>query len=262
MFTPEQNKMLDADLLRSNVKTRDQSGRKLSFIEGWHAIAEANRIFGFGGWSSETVDIRCVSEKPREIGAAKTPGFGVTYVVKVKIEVHVGGGVVREGCGTGHGIDRDVGQAHESAIKEAETDARKRALMTFGNQFGLALYDKSQESVTDDTRGASRPQSAAGTAAAPPTETKAPQTSAPVSDPPKPVLTEHEKGLEAIKWGTIALDTLLAFDRAKDAKGFDAWYPKAKLTIAKIEQYDPKLHAQLKRAVDMCLETLCPVPMK
>ena len=39
--------------------------------------------------------------------------------------------------------------AHESAIKEAETDATKRALMTFGNQFGLALYDKEQREVAD-----------------------------------------------------------------------------------------------------------------
>jgi hypothetical protein len=29
----------------------------------------------------------------------------------------------REGSGAGHGIDVDLGQAHESAIKEAETDA-------------------------------------------------------------------------------------------------------------------------------------------
>jgi DNA repair and recombination protein RAD52 len=34
-------------------------------------------------------------------------------------------------------------------LKEAETDAMKRALMTFGNPFGLALYDKTQENVVD-----------------------------------------------------------------------------------------------------------------
>jgi hypothetical protein len=39
------------------------------------------------------------------------------------------------------------GEAHESAIKEAETDAMKRALTTFGNPFGLALYDKEQHNV-------------------------------------------------------------------------------------------------------------------
>jgi recombination DNA repair RAD52 pathway protein len=56
--------------------------------------------------------------------------------------------LVREGSGAGHGIDLDLGQAHESALKEAETDAMKRALMTFGNPFGLALYDKRQREVT------------------------------------------------------------------------------------------------------------------
>jgi recombination DNA repair RAD52 pathway protein len=34
---------------------------------------------------------------------------------------------------------------HESAIKEAETDAMKRAFRTFGNTFGLALYQKDKD---------------------------------------------------------------------------------------------------------------------
>jgi len=33
-------------------------------------------------------------------------------------------------------------QAHELALKGPETDATKRALATFGNPFGLALYDR------------------------------------------------------------------------------------------------------------------------
>jgi len=41
----------------------------------------------------------------------------------------------------------DQGLAHESALKEAETDAMKRALMTFGNAFGLARDDKQQRQV-------------------------------------------------------------------------------------------------------------------
>jgi hypothetical protein len=61
--------------------------------------------------------------------------------------------LIREGCGAGHGIDTDLGQAHESALKEAETDAMKRALMTFGNAFGLALYDKQQREVTGGATG-------------------------------------------------------------------------------------------------------------
>lgn len=141
---------LDAPLDRAHVKSRSQSGSTLSYVEGWHVIAEANRIFGFGDWSSETVEARCVSERPRKIGKAQRDGFSVSYIAKVRVTVEGESGlVIREGMGSGHGIDVDLGLAHESALKEAETDARKRALMTFGNPFGLALYDKTQANVRD-----------------------------------------------------------------------------------------------------------------
>jgi hypothetical protein len=145
-FTPEQLAALARPLDRARVKTRKQSGKTLSYIEGWHAIAEANRIFGFGAWDRETLETRCVSERERTIGEAKKPGWGVTYTARVRVRV---GAIVRDGCGAGHGIDVDLGQAHESALKEAETDAMKRALMTFGNPFGLALYDKQQREVAE-----------------------------------------------------------------------------------------------------------------
>lgn len=153
-FTDTQVEALRAPLPRSNVKTRQQAGRSLSYIEAWKAIEEANRIFGFGEWSSETIECRCVSEKPRKIGKGnyEKDGHGVSYVARVRITVKTPDGLVtREGVGAGHGIDADLGLAHESAIKESESDARKRALMTFGNPFGLALYDKDQENVSDDT---------------------------------------------------------------------------------------------------------------
>jgi DNA repair and recombination protein RAD52 len=146
-FSDETKAALGAKLSPANVKSRQQGGSKVSYIEGWHVIAEANRIFGFDNWTRETIDIKCVSEKEREIGQSKVPGWGVTYICKARVIVD---GVAREGCGAGHGIDRDLGQAHESAIKEAETDAMKRAFMTFGNPFGLALYDKTQASVGEE----------------------------------------------------------------------------------------------------------------
>ena len=131
----------------SHVKPAKQFGPKGDYIEGWHAMAEANRIFGFGGWSYEITECTCVSQAAREIGQAKKPGFGVTYTAKVRVIVL---GVVREDFGAGHGYDVDCGLAHESAIKEAVTDALKRALRSFGNPFGLALYDKSRENVGID----------------------------------------------------------------------------------------------------------------
>jgi DNA recombination protein Rad52 len=150
MFTEAQNTALSAPLSSAHVLQRNQGGRKVSYVEGWHAIAEANRIFGFDMWDRETLEMKCVSERERAIGQDKAPGWGVSYIARVRVTVRDAEGfvsVTREGYGTGHGIDRDLGQAHESALKEAETDAMKRALMTFGNPFGLALYDKKQENV-------------------------------------------------------------------------------------------------------------------
>jgi hypothetical protein len=125
-------------------------------LEGWVAIREANRIFGFDGWQRETIELRCVAESQRRIGRDQKLGWGVTYIARVRIRLgnQASGApsLVREGSGAGHGIDVDLGLAHESALKEAETDAMKRALMTFGNPFGLALYDKQQRHVTSSVR--------------------------------------------------------------------------------------------------------------
>lgn len=145
-FTDQQIQSLSAKLDASHVKTRDQAGQKLSYIEGWHAIAEANRIFGYDAWDRETVWINCVWSGDRETKYGPKPA--ASYVARVRITVRSGDGVVvREGTGAGSGFGKDHGEAHESAIKEAETDAMKRALMTFGNPFGLALCDKAQENV-------------------------------------------------------------------------------------------------------------------
>jgi len=155
-FSPEQITALSGPLARANVKQRKQGGSSVSYIEGWVAIAEANRIFGFDCWQRETILLKCASQSERLIGKDQKPGWGVTYVARVRITVTAGDRppLIREGSGAGHGIDVDLGQAHESALKEAETDAMKRALMTFGNPFGLALYDKQQREVTGPSESA------------------------------------------------------------------------------------------------------------
>lgn len=141
----ELQKPLDA----RHVSSRTQSGRKLSYVEGWHAIAEANRIFGFDGWTRETVEMREVRSPELVRSEAGKETWRVGFIAKVRVTV---GGVVREGTGYGSGALPDLGEAYESAVKEAETDAMKRALMTFGNPFGLALYDKDRANVVDESR--------------------------------------------------------------------------------------------------------------
>jgi DNA recombination protein Rad52 len=167
-FSERQVAALSAPLDRANVRQREQGRSRVSYIEGWQVIAEANRIFGFDGWERSTLISRCVAEHERPIGRDRKSGWGVTYIARVRITITAGQRtLIREGSGAGHGIDSVLGLAHESALKEAETDATKRALMTFGNPFGLALYDKQQRQVS----------SAAATTPAPvPTGTKHPSS--------------------------------------------------------------------------------------
>jgi DNA recombination protein Rad52 len=153
--------LLSAPLDRANVRQREQGRGRVSYLEGWQVIAEANRIFGFDGWERCTLISRCVTEHERPIGRDRKSGWGVTYTARVRITVTAGHRtLIREGSGAGHGIDADKGLAHESAIKEAETDAMKRALMTFGNPFGLALYDKQQRQVSSSAAATAGPVAA------------------------------------------------------------------------------------------------------
>jgi recombination DNA repair RAD52 pathway protein len=97
---PEQITALSAPLDRAKVRQREQGRAKVSYIEGWVAIAEANRIFGFDGWQRETVALQCVSQVERRIGREPSKpsdppqrdGWGVTYTARVRVIV---GGIVR-----------------------------------------------------------------------------------------------------------------------------------------------------------------------
>ena len=59
-FTDQQSRQLKAKLDAQHVKMRKANGTSLHYIEGWHAIAEANRIFGFDGWDRRTLFTNCI----------------------------------------------------------------------------------------------------------------------------------------------------------------------------------------------------------
>src|SRR6476659_6566471 len=134
-FSAKQVKALRRNLDCRYVRTREINGRALSYVEGWYAISEANRIFGFDGWSRETTDSRCVLTRENR------GSFLAVYAARVRISVQADGtSIIREGHGTGEGRGTSAGEVHDTALKAAETDATKRALATFGKPFGLALY--------------------------------------------------------------------------------------------------------------------------
>jgi DNA recombination protein Rad52 len=143
-FSPFQLKKLTGKLDRAHVQSRNIEGRTIDYIEGWFALSEANAIFGFANWDRETVHFERLFERTR--GEMTT----CSYSARVRIRVRAGGAIVsREGTGCGMASARNAGDAHERAIKAAETDATKRALATFGNRFGLCLYDKEQTGVSE-----------------------------------------------------------------------------------------------------------------
>jgi DNA recombination protein Rad52 len=134
-FSPTQTRKLQQDLDADCIRTRELHGRQMSYIEGWHAIAEANRIFGFDAWNRETVESRCVLSRESK------GSFHIVYVAKVRVSVRTSDlTIIREGYGTGDAQASSAGEAHDKAIKTAETDATKRAFATFGKPFGLSLY--------------------------------------------------------------------------------------------------------------------------
>jgi len=134
-FSAKQVQALRRNLDHRHVRTREAHGRELSYIEGWYAVSEANRIFGFDGWNRETMESRCV------LARENRGSFVAIYMARVRITVHTEGAtIIREGHGTGEGRGTSPGEVHDIAFKAAETDATKRALTTFGKPFGLALY--------------------------------------------------------------------------------------------------------------------------
>ena len=80
-FSAKQLQALKRNPHPRSIRTRLTGNRELSYIEGWYAITEANRIFGHDGWSRETLESKCVLA--REIRGT----FLAIYLARVRITV-------------------------------------------------------------------------------------------------------------------------------------------------------------------------------
>lgn len=170
IYTEWQIRELDKPLdKRLESKRRGGGGRMLTYIEGHDAIDQANRIFGYGNWGYEPVSLeQVVLEDP-----ISKEAVGIEYKALVKLTVRgaiapivdVGSQPVatwnvedqimqRRLKASGSGKVNEspftliekrearavIVEAHEQAKKGAVTDALKRALRAYGNQFGNGLY--------------------------------------------------------------------------------------------------------------------------
>lgn len=149
MISKEQQNRLNEDLPSGAIREREgSSGRSLSYLEGWYVMDRMNAILGPGGWSYDCTTNLVVNAHAEDVlkSGAKVWRWHITYTAKCVLTV---GDCKIGDFGAGHGLDKDAGAAHESAIKEACTDAFKRCAKSLGRSMGLALYSKEREHVYD-----------------------------------------------------------------------------------------------------------------
>jgi DNA recombination protein Rad52 len=237
-FSAKQMQALRRSLNSRYVRTREANGRELSYIEGWYAISEANRIFGFDSWNRETVESRCV------LARENRGSFLAIYIAKVRITVHADGTIiVREGHGTGEGHGTIAGEVHDIALKAAETDATKRALATFGRPFGLELYRK------DKVASSQSPAAVESATVSPPTQPRLgshPDDTTPIPRPSHYYGRRHQNSMNALMRSDLAKTKEIASEAPPLATATSALIPmkidKSQLAIAEPRRLRDKAH--------------------
>lgn len=135
MLNEQQYAQLLKPLNPSRVAKRSQAGRNLSYLEAWDVKAHLIRIFGFGGWSWDVLvaDLAFEHEKDGK--------WNVGYKVIGRLTIGSNYHPTYTEAAIGSATLPQRGEAHDMAIKTAESDALKRAAINLGTQFGLSLYD-------------------------------------------------------------------------------------------------------------------------
>ena len=155
-FSQETLHQLDQPLDPRLIDHRQgQGNRSLAYLPGWTAIEQANTIFGYDAWGY------CITQPPQ---VHEFPGNIIMVTVGVKVAVD--GCLPREDVGVGIVLQPSEGERtadhYEIAIKGAATDAMKRALRSFGAQFGNSLYDKSPQQHGQNNPGQTQAQQGGG----------------------------------------------------------------------------------------------------
>jgi recombination DNA repair RAD52 pathway protein len=135
MLSKQQQEILIKGINANRIAKRQGGGGKsLSYLEAWDVKAHLIRIFGFGEWSWDVLTSDLAFEQ--ESGGK----WNVGYKVSGQLRIHATGATYTEAA-VGSATLGQRGEAHDMAIKTAESDALKRAAINLGDQFGLSLYN-------------------------------------------------------------------------------------------------------------------------
>lgn len=140
-LTEQQLKTLLAGLQPWRV---GKNPRGFSHLEAWDVRRFLIRVFGFTGFDTELLGIDLVRELELPAKDGK-PRWTVVYRVHQRLtvkDVH-GRPIGRyEGVATGSGQNQpSLADAHDLAVKEADSQALKRAAVNLGDAFGMSLYN-------------------------------------------------------------------------------------------------------------------------
>ena len=168
--------VLGQPLDRALVSQRKgRAGRTYDYMEGHVVIDQANRIFGFGGWGYELagdVTLREIENVDTKTGEVKR-----AHVYSAPVRVTVAGAPPRTDIGF-NAVAEDNADGHETAIKGAVTDGMKRALRSFGVQFGNGFYGDQTAEEAGGRRTAARQTDRSGDGASRPQRAPAPAKAA------------------------------------------------------------------------------------
>jgi DNA recombination protein Rad52 len=132
-LTKQQHDILLKGINSDRIAQRKGGGGKaLSYLEAWDVKAHMNRVFGFLNWSADVTSAELAYEDNAD------GRWNVAY--KVLLTLKVNGATYTEAA-VGSAVLPSRGEAHDMAIKTAESDAFKRAAINLGDQFGLSLYN-------------------------------------------------------------------------------------------------------------------------
>ena len=116
---------------------RGRAGMVYHYLEGHTVIDQANLIFGHGGWGYELVGN--VTLRQMETVDSRTGEVKISSAYSAPVRVTVAGAPSRTDVGF-HAVAEETHEGHDTALKGAVTDGMKRALRSFGVQFGNGLY--------------------------------------------------------------------------------------------------------------------------
>lgn len=113
-----------------------KDGKGFAHLEAWDVRRVLIGIFGFTGWSADTIAMELIFEDASD---GPKPRYTVAY--RACCRLTIGDCTFTEWAVGDAPNNPSRADAHDMAIKTAESQAFKRCAVNLGDQFGLSLYD-------------------------------------------------------------------------------------------------------------------------